>query len=243
MLSFSGPRLLLLALAVPVAALVGCSAQSELRGDNTGPVRSSGTQPITREVIIGEGRLPTLNASSLQAMVGAYDTIVVGDVLGATDRTCADVPFAIDETPLPTEPPVRPPTDHPKYNRPTPDCTQAGPTATDYSVGVVRSLRSGVQAGAVIPVAQAGGVRNGVAYSLENDPVIRVGGRYLFFLRFQGGHYAGPPFGRFEVDASGRLAVADEVWRYLPAVSRLAGRSVDEAVGEITAALSAPSSN
>ena len=87
-------------------------------------------------------------------------------------------------------------------------------------------------------MGQAGGVKNGIAYQLEGDPVIRVGVTYLFFLQRGPHSYAGPAFGRFEIDAAGRFM--PNGWETYTGIAAVSGRTIDEAAARIARAFTEP---
>lgn len=194
---------------------------------------SSDTEPATDDVVIGVARWRTLDASSLKKMAATHDLIVVGQVTLATDITFAETASDDDQHPDGDAPPP----DHPKAKVSpvlSPDPLRA-PRTTLYSVQVLQIIgqpRLGI--GDTISVGQVGGTKDGVAYHLENDPVMQVGATYLFFLRedVQGvpDVWVASPFGRFQLAPDGRLQPADSVWLYLPAVANLTGRTLDQAV-------------
>ena len=120
------------------------------------------------------------------------------------------------------------------------------PTATEYSVRVVRSESSSLSQGEMLIIGQAGGLRDGVAYMVESDPILLVGETYVFFLMessVRSGYYTGQPFGRFNVNPAGRLVPVHEEWLYLPAVAALDARTVPESADIIAAALASANSN
>ncbi|MDO8613789.1 MAG: hypothetical protein Q7R32_13360 [Dehalococcoidia bacterium] len=194
-------------------------------------------QGITRRVTIASALWPELYGRSLKDMASAYDVIVIGRVVSAED--ISDIlPTLVPEAPDDGEPP---PPDHPKAQL-TPISGQSDgvPVMTRYSVEVAKAIKGvGVKAGDSIPVAQSGGVKDRVAYEVEGSPVIEVGKTYLFFLDRddQLGWYEGAPFGRFVLDAAGRIQPVDAEWSTLPAVAALTGIPSDKAAAEIAAAL------
>lgn len=246
-------RSLLLALVGSVVILVlvsGCGERggpgrgSFTPGNETIPDVSAESGVTEREnlpsqtgaVVIGYARYPTFYGSSLLEMVKKYDTIIVGRVAGVA------VPFDPRPGFLGEPTPELPPPGHPKASvLQDPDALSRPPGRmfTTYTIEVLRSIKSSVSAGDSILVTQAGGMWEGRAHQLEGDPVLEIGSIYLFFLQKDdsAGDYTGIPFGRFKLDAGGRIRVVDERWHYLPAVAALDGLSVDEAVTVIGVAL------
>jgi hypothetical protein len=197
------------------------------------------SQPIDERVTIASALWPELYGRSLRDMVSAYDVIVLGRVVSAEDISDL-LPALAPEAPHDDEPP---PPDHPKAQlTPVSEQPSGIPVMTRYSVEVAKAIKgAGLKAGHSIPVAQSGGVRDRVAYEVEGSPVIEVGKTYLLFLNRddQLGWYEGAPFGRFVVDAAGRLQPASADWLSLPAVAELSGVSSESAVARVTAALAA----
>lgn len=94
-----------------------------------------------------------------------------------------------------------------------------------YAVKVDTVIQSKLlKVGDEIGILQSGGLFEGEAYQTDGDPIIQGGARYLFFLEpypgleeisvkeTWGTTYSGPPFGRFSIDESGRLAAVDAMW-------------------------------
>jgi hypothetical protein len=195
-------------------------------------------------VVVAQGFPPLLNASSIEAMVAAYDTVVVGEVVSSQDMSCvkpedADVDEHNDDS-------FEYPTWHPKaHSTPLPQvCEDLPPTVTAYAVKVSESYRPNVAAGDMITIQQLGGIKDGVAYQGEGDPVLELGHAYLFFLRpavpsDPSSPLVGSGFGRFEIDSSGKLAVVDPIWDYLKAVSDLEELSLSEVDSAVAAAVAA----
>lgn len=62
---------------------------------------------------------------------------------------------------------------------------------------------------AVITIHQTGGTESGTTFEVDDDPLFKVGQKYVLFLQeYSPGHYkvAGGPSGRFTVAASGAIA-------------------------------------
>ncbi len=247
--------MVLTVVATAGVGVLGCSDSGETPESERAPqsqaadASSDANDAGVRQVTIAEGRWPTAYASSLGAMVAAYDTIVVGEVTGATDATFSEEDAHADaqDEAIGGEPAPTLPSWHPKakITPVTPDLSSLPPTATHYSVRVIRSLGSAPNPGSVIRVGQIGGLKDGVAFHADGDSLIQVGATYLFFLRQETDPsnpdtlYAGAPFGRFEVGPADVLAIADESWFYLPVVVALEGVTVDEAEAQIAAAAAA----
>lgn len=193
--------------------------------------REPAQQSSGEVVVIGSARWPTAFAQSLESMVSEYETVVVGVVVGATT----------DTTSLDTGP-VQPTSD--SSARPVSLPSPAVNIRSSYKVEVQRVLAGAeLSPGSSLWVVQDGGFIDGVAYQLEDDPVIETGHTYLFFLREgTGEQFFGSPFGRFEVGASAILRPVDDAWSYLPAVKELTGFSVDEATTKLALALGQASS-
>jgi len=192
---------------------------------------------ITRRVTIASAVWPELYGRSLKQMASAYDVIVLGRVVSAEDISDMLPTLAPEATHVSESPPP----DHPKAQlTPVSGPSDGIPVMTRYSVEVAKAIKGvGLKAGDSIPVAQSGGVKDGVAYEVERSPVIEVGKTYLFFLDRddQLGWYEGAPFGRFLLDPAGRFNPADSNWAYLPAVAALTGLAPEKAAADIAAAL------
>ncbi len=110
------------------------------------------------------------------------------------------------------------PADHPKANatRPAIDPETQPPTLSRYNVEVIDILGGRIPADGFW-VYQSGGVKDGIAYEVEGDPVIELGRTYVMFLSLDSnGWYWSIPWGRFEVVDGGRLLpVAEEEWEFL----------------------------
>ena len=225
-----GPAIVLVFAAAVLLGVAGCrnnaspkeSPRSEGRAQD-----SSSPPPVGTEVVIGFGRRPSLHARSLRALVDVYETIVVAKVTTATDMTFAD---------LASEPEPHPRAAQTVRAR---DHSQDPPTVTFYDAEVLRSIgRAPVAPGTIIQVSQAGGVKNGIAYQLEGAPAIRVGATYLFFVQRGPHSYAGPAFGRFEIDATGRFM--PNGWETYAGVAAVSGLTIDEAAARVARAFTEP---
>lgn len=109
---------------------------------------------------------------------------------------------------------------------------------TDYSLTVLEVVTGGgVKPGDVLRYTQIGGMWEGRAHQAENDPLVREGQRYLFFLEHdrEQDNYTAQPFAKFEINSDGALSVPDKIWLYLPVVEELEGRPTGEAKASIAA--------
>jgi len=107
----------------------------------------------------------------------------------------------------------------------------SAPTLTEYTARVesVAYDVTDLQEGTEIVILQSGGIAAGIAWEMEGDPLIEVGGRYFIFLGIgpTRGSYFSTPLGRFDIE-SGTLAPVEE-WARLGVAQELTGKTVAEA--------------
>jgi hypothetical protein len=185
------------------------------------------SEPTPEPLIIGEPRPPTLHATSIEALLKAYPFVVVGEISGVI------APY--DPRPgvagLPDAPTVLPTLKSGATIDPAALLRPPGRLWTDYSLTVVEVLTGDVRVGDLLTYSQGGGIWEGRAHQVANDPAVREGQRYLFFLEYSAAEdsYTGMPFARFEIGQDGSLHVSDEIWRYLPAVEGLHDKQLQQA--------------
>ena len=135
--------------------------------------------------------------------------------------------------------------------------TQPGRGFTVYSVEIEQVIAAeSLRPGDTIGFLQSGGICEDTspevaaaydpqaAYETELDPIIGIGSTYLFFLDPMhtglrdigvaepwGTTYQAPPYGRFLIDADGRLQVVAKVWTCCECAAprAVAGKTVAEA--------------
>lgn len=227
----TGPAIVLVFAAAVLLGVAGCRNGATPENSPPNEERSQDSvspEPVRTTVTIGYGRPPLLHARSLRALVDEYETIVVAKVTTATDVTFAHLPAAED---------------HPRLEatvRATINRATVAPTGTYYSATVIRSLGRSAKfgPGQTIIIGQAGGVKNGVAYQLDEDPLISVGTTYLFIVREDGDRFVGSAFGRFQIDAAGRFM--PNGWESYAGVAAISGRTIDEAAARVARAFTEP---
>jgi hypothetical protein len=211
------------------------AAQTQSRGP-VAPTRTAtqSDDPQPNVIVIGEARWPALNAESLEALVSAYDTILIGRVTGVR----------VEYEPVPTGPVASPefPDGNPKASS-SPPAFESTPESI-YIVAVERVIRSArPEDSETASVYQRGALVDGVAYQVSDDSLLDVGTTYLFFVedllpQLGLDMYSGAPFGRYVV-GDGSIMVSDSAWSDAPAVRELDGLSLSDAIAEIEAAIAA----
>jgi hypothetical protein len=112
------------------------------------------------------------------------------------------------------------------------------PRVTLYTLSVVETLVGSLQPGEAIPMYQSGGMRKGIEYRIEGDPVLQVGATYLMFMRKVDpmGWYSAAPYGRFVLDSGGGLAGTEPQWANLFVTRSLSGKSLQDARAAVASA-------
>ena len=203
-----------LALGLVALSIVGGVAACSHARSSEAPPTSAEESVIRERVTIGEARRKTGLGVSYEAMLINAPDVVVGEVISVKD--VSDLPasgFRVDGGESEAQATVPP--GHPKAGAPTPspyDPKSDPPQVSLYTIRVLESIVGGLKAGEEINVMQNGGLRNGVAYELEGDPVIEVGKSYLMFAALQEGYgwYATMPWGRYEISNNKLVPVSAE---------------------------------
>lgn len=255
MLKTTGLSLTALALALSVA----CGGTQSPVDDTmtSGPDRDTAASIAPHRHIVTQGEQvampealwPLNRGDSVQSLMEG-DAIVVGRILS--------VALPYDPRPgylgwTPSACPFDP--DHPKFLvcswTPSPEevLRPPGNPYTTYAVEVIRALGSSASSGDTIFVRQGGGVWDGVDQHLEGDRLFRLGQTYLLTLEPLPGlatektastgpeFWADVPFSRFIVDGNGKLGPLDQMWASMPAVNALTGRTPEDALAAVQAAL------
>lgn len=220
---------------------VACSiAAVALAGAGCSETDSTASSSAIRErVVTGEARWKTVLGNSLESMVANNDLVVVARVVGVEDISDLEgAGYDVGST-GPELYELQP--GDPRYGLPTPapyDPATDPPQVSRYNLEVHEVLYGDAAKGQVVPVTQSGGVRNGVAYETEGDPVIEVGKTYLLFLdrSDEYGWYWPTPWGRHELKENGKLEPVTSQWDGLTAQKELKGKSVDEAKARVAKA-------
>jgi hypothetical protein len=224
-----------------ICLALGCSSENKAnRPDESPPVADISTPVVSDKRVVAQIDVPIWFAESMVELTKAYDSVVVGQVISSENISCPAVP------PVDPDHEIKPPpTNDPKYLI-TPEpvvCSELPPSATKYSIRIIESVQSNFKAGDVVEVGQIGGIKDGVEYYAEGDPVYRMGTTYLLFLgpadpTDPATLFESAPFGKFLLDDAGRLTPVDPIWASLPAVAELTGVTLEEANSLVAAASS-----
>lgn len=109
------------------------------------------------------------------------------------------------------------------------DPTGGPPSMSRYRVEVIEDL-AGTDPSfeGELWILQSGGVKDGIAYELQGDPVIEVGATYVTFLQEDNVGLWSTPWGRFAIDDSGETVVVTDEWAQLGVVEELSGRTLSD---------------
>jgi|GEM_PF-1998973 len=186
------------------------------------------------EVVFGSAYWFPGTYESLAGLLASTPIVVTGTVESAEIWGNRDVP-GVPRVEIESGPPPDLPETHPKYGKqgsqfPPDDDGPPNITVYRFRISEVLADRNGddLVSGQTISLYQNGGVKDGVAYTVEGFELFQDGEKYLLFLTRSGTMewYGAPPFGQFKLD--GQTLIGPEYWANAGVVKELAGRSVDE---------------
>jgi hypothetical protein len=157
----------------------------------------------------------------------------------ATLTASADVIFRGKVVALKDQHPALPQTSGAGAGAPTP--RWANLPISQFDVRVEKVVSGGLNPGTTVTFEQVGGVQTRpdgtqVRLILEQDELLEVGEKYLFFAKVrEDGVLEVAPFARMKVSNDGRLS-AGKGWGQLKALEQLSRMNVDSAEREISAA-------
>lgn len=109
------------------------------------------------------------------------------------------------------------------------DPTGGSPSMSRYRVEVIEELGgAGDPLESELWILQSGGVKDGIAYELQGDPVLEVGATYVTFLQEDEVGLWSTPWGRFTLDDSDETVPVADDWAQLGVVEELRGRSLED---------------
>jgi hypothetical protein len=207
-----------------LSGTVGVACEAEV-GEEQPEVQQAFDTASPSRVELQPGTLDNGAGRSLSVMLERYPNAVVGIVRSATGSSETSGPLEPLFTQAPGFPDVAlpdPPVDY----------------ATVYEVEVTSVVvSSSLTPGETLTLLTGGAVIEGTEYFYRDDPLMRVGEEYLFFLKPEDDLVRRMgPFSRFRLDSAERLVPVAEKSAVLPAVMELTCLSLTEATPLIVAA-------
>ncbi len=234
-----------LAVLIALMVLIGCSSEQAPSEEPESPGKTSvsGLSPQSMTttpmpIYIGEPLWPLHRGDSVQSLVEGQDAVVIGTIRRIahnmdprTGYLGVPTPAEQDKDYNPYKPDGTPTLD--ELSRPP------GREFTVFEVVVEDSFGpEELRKGDVIFVAQAGGIWEGRVMQLEGYPLFQVGVSYFLTLDrseivsgltgSDASYFTGIPFAQYMLDDAGKLQSLDEMWKELPAVQEMSGKSVEE---------------
>jgi hypothetical protein len=214
----------LIALAISGTVVIGCGGGTETPAGDSSPAGNDSGQPQIAD--IPEIEIPAAwaygDAEDLRTLTASADVVFRGKVVALKDQ-------------------------HPAIPQPTgAGATGPAPRWADFPISqfevrVEKVVKGAVNPGTSVTFEQTGGVQTRpdgtqVRLILEQDELLQVGEKYLFFAKVrEDGVLEAAPFARMKVGGDGRLS-AGKGWDQLKALEQLSRMNVDSAEREISAA-------
>lgn len=230
-----------------VSACGGSNAPADLPGSPPAtdiPATTSAPRATNTDapVLIGDALWPIARGDSAKALVAGQDAVIIGTIKKVAVPYDPRSGYLGVPTPSVSDQQSNP---HKPNSTPTPE-ELSRPPGRDFTIFEVVVERSfgpeALRQGDVIYVAQAGGIWEGKVSQLEGYPLFQLDASYFLTLDrsetvsglagSEAAYFTGVPFAQYLVDDSGRLQSLDDMWKDLPAVQEMSGKTATE-VGQL----------